>query len=151
MPHYRPNAGICLINADNLIFIAQRAGFSGTEGWQMPQGGIDANEDPLTAAKRELFEETGIPESDITFLAEHPNWLTYDFPPQAALKDKGQTQKWFCFRYIGDGKINLEDAQDKEFSNWKWAPTIYVIQNIVPFKQDVYTQALAGFSPFLTK
>lgn len=147
---YRQNVGICVVNTDGLIFIAQRTGFTPDgNGWQMPQGGIDANEDPLTAAKRELFEETSIPESDIQLLAEHSSWLTYDFPPEVALNDKGQRQKWFCFRYTGQGDINLDEAQDNEFSTWKWAPASTVIANIVPFKKEVYTQALAEFAPYL--
>ncbi|KAJ6981998.1 hypothetical protein NC653_025183 [Populus alba x Populus x berolinensis] len=95
---YRPNVGVCLINSDNLVFVASRLNVPGA--WQMPQGGIEDGEEPKSAAIRELMEETGIVSAEI--VAEVPNWLTYDFPPAVKAKVNrlwggewhGQAQKW---------------------------------------------------------
>ena len=86
---YRPNVGIALFNAQGLVLIARRFRDDGPEiilpglEWQMPQGGIDADEDPLAAAKRELYEETGVTHAD--YLGETSDWMSYDFPPYGNL------------------------------------------------------------------
>lgn len=147
---HRLNAGICLINDKGEIFTALRKGYHPhSDGWQMPQGGIDKGENPLKAAKRELFEETGIPENHLTFIAECEEWLFYDFPPN--LKNKmqslGQKQKWFCFKYTGDGNIDLTQAIDHEFDAWDWRKPEDVLNRVVDFKREVYGKVLSKFHP----
>src|SRR3954453_3753704 len=108
---YRPNVGIALFNAKGEVLIARRFKDDGPEiilpglDCQMPQGGIDPNEDPRPAAIRELYEETGVPKVD--YRGETSGWLTYDSPPCGApphrlAKFRGQRQKWFAFRFVGD-------------------------------------------------
>ncbi len=147
---YRPNVGIIVLNQDNKIWIGQRCDAKSTgyvDYWQMPQGGIDKGEDVYKAALRELKEETNI--SSVSFLHEIPDWITYDLPPELvgkALKGKyrGQTQKWFVFRFEGDEReINIHEpdgGETPEFGAWKWATKFDVMQGVVPFKIGVYEQ-----------
>ena len=107
---YRPNVGIALFNAHGRVLIARRFQDDGPEiimpglEWQMPQGGIDPDEDPRPAAMRELYEETGV--TSVEYLGETPDWMTYEFPPydgppHRLAKFRGQRQKWFAFRFRG--------------------------------------------------
>lgn len=150
---YRPNVGIMVMNADRKVFVAQRTDrFS--DAWQMPQGGIDAGEDPQTAALRELEEETGITPDRVTLLAETKGWIPYDLPHDLVPelwkgRFKGQEQKWFLVRFEGrDEDVNIE-TEHPEFSAWKWIEPAQVVDVIVPFKRDVYAAVLAEFREFL--
>lgn len=108
---YRPCVGIMVLNKAGLVWVGHRIIIQNDEMdgasqlWQMPQGGIDKGEDPEPAALRELYEETGM--RTVSLLAEAPNWINYDLPADLvgiALKGKyrGQTQKWFAYRFEGD-------------------------------------------------
>jgi putative (di)nucleoside polyphosphate hydrolase len=122
--------------------------------WQMPQGGIDAGEDPAKAARRELYEETSVRSAKL--IAEGPQWLAYDLPDDArnrfAGRYRGQTQKWFLFRFDGDeAEIDIHrpaNGQHKpEFADWRWERFEALPDLVVPFKREVYVQVAAWFAP----
>ena len=152
---YRPCVGAMLLNRQNLIWTGRRFEKDSDEGndfwWQMPQGGIDAQEDPRAAALRELAEETAVTSADI--IAEAPGWYDYDVPAHLqgtawGGRYRGQTQKWFALRFLGDdSEINLKPAGHKqEFDAWAWNSADAVLAGIVPFKRGVYAQVLKAFA-----
>lgn len=154
---YRPCVGLMVINRAGLVWIGCRADAKNeAEGrgawWQMPQGGIDPNEDPKAAALRELYEETGM--RTVELIAEHPRWINYDLPRDLLGKAwggryRGQKQKWFALRFLGsDDEVNItpEDPKNIEFIDWRWAPVSDVLELIVPFKRSVYDAVLADFA-----
>jgi putative (di)nucleoside polyphosphate hydrolase len=149
---YRPCVGVMLMDADGRLWVGERLDTPGA--WQMPQGGIDAGEDPRTAALREMLEETGVPPGRVTVVAETADWLTYDLPPDLvgrAWKGKyrGQKQKWFLLRFGGsDADIRI-DQPHPEFRDWRWMAPAEVLAQIVPFKRAVYAAAIAEFAPHL--
>lgn len=152
---YRPCVGVMLINAKGLIWAGQRIDApAGVAAWQMPQGGIDAGEKPKDAAYRELWEETGIQQDMVEFIAKTDDWVTYDLPPELLGKVwkgkyRGQKQKWFLLRYLGaDDAISIE-TDHPEFSRWKWIAAPEMIAAIVPFKRAVYEQVVAAFRTYL--
>jgi putative (di)nucleoside polyphosphate hydrolase len=158
---YRPNVGIALFNPAGRVLIGHRFKHDGPEiilpgfEWQMPQGGIDPNEDPRPAAERELYEETGV--TSIGYLGETSDWLTYDFPPYDGPPHRlsvfrGQRQKWFAFRFTGDeGEIAMtawRNNQEPEFDAWRWEPIDTVAALVVPFRRAVYEAVAREFGKF---
>ncbi len=154
---YRPCVGAMVFNKDGLVWIGRRADTPNEEGagdwWQMPQGGIDEDEDPAKAVVRELAEETSI--RSITIIGESPDWFTYDLPTRllgTAWKGRyrGQKQKWFAMRFTGqEREINLSPPGHKpEFDAWRWARIDELPQLIVPFKRKVYDEVVATFRHF---
>ncbi|WP_422364138.1 RNA pyrophosphohydrolase [Pyruvatibacter mobilis] len=152
---YRPCVGIMLLNKDGKVWIGRRAMDRLVQqdepgSWQMPQGGIDAGEDPLPAALRELEEETGISQVDV--IGESDGWFSYDLPAHLlgkALKGKycGQKQKWFAMRYLGsDDEIDLSEAEDDEFDAWRWEDAQVLPDLIIEFKRPVYEQVIEAFA-----
>jgi putative (di)nucleoside polyphosphate hydrolase len=156
---YRPNVGAVLFNADGLVFVARRANFPNAEGpaggWQLPQGGIDDDEDPREAVLRELAEEIGTDRAEI--IGEHPDWLTYDLPPEllgVALKGKyrGQRQRWFALRFTGtDADIRLDADPHPEFDAWRWAKLAELTALAVPFKREIYAVLVESFARFAAR
>jgi putative (di)nucleoside polyphosphate hydrolase len=153
---YRPNVGAALFNRAGLIFVARRADFPNAEGapggWQLPQGGIDANEDPRVAVLRELEEEIGTAKA--TIMGEHDEWLTYDLPPELigkALhgKYRGQRQRWFALRFMGeDEDIRLDLDPHPEFDAWRWAELSELPGLAVGFKRPIYDVLAQSFLRF---
>jgi putative (di)nucleoside polyphosphate hydrolase len=153
---YRPNVGAVLFNADGLVFVARRADLPNAEGpaggWQLPQGGIDAGEDPRTAVLRELEEEIGTCRAEV--IGEHPEWLTYDLPADLVGiawrgRYRGQRQRWFALRFIGqDSDIRLDQDPHPEFNSWRWAALTELPGLAVPFKRPIYQALVQSFAPF---
>jgi putative (di)nucleoside polyphosphate hydrolase len=156
---YRPCVGVMLLNRGGLAFIGRR--IDGPEHvdrshvWQMPQGGIDAGEEPWPAAVRELREETGI--RSVERLGEIAEWLTYDIPRELVGQAwqgryRGQSQKWFAMRFTGtESEIDVEHpegALEAEFAAWRWEPLHAIPDLVVPFKRAVYARVVAEFAKF---
>ena len=150
---YRPCVGIMLLNADNQVFTAKRID-NPADYWQMPQGGIDEDEDARTAALRELEEETGIAPTSVEIMAESAGVLHYNLPDELVGKMWkgrycGQRQTWFAMRFLGsDEEIDIATAHP-EFSHWRWADPATLPHKIVPFKTDLYRAVLKEFSGLL--
>lgn len=160
---YRPCVGVALINRAGLVFVGRRKPEAGPEhvagnlAWQMPQGGIDEGEAPQAAALRELHEETNVGAAAVRLLAEAPDWLSYDLPPDVRKQAwrgryRGQTQRWFAFAFLGtDDVIDVErpggGAHKAEFDAWRWVPFADLPGLIVPFKRPVYEGVVAAFAP----
>lgn len=155
---YRPCVGVMILNRQGLVWAGRRIPAENSEYdgspqlWQMPQGGIDKGEDALDAAYRELYEETGM--RTVTLLGEARDWINYDLPPQLigiGLKGKyrGQTQRWFAFRFDGDeSEIAINPppgGHSAEFDAWEWKPMETLPDLIVSFKRGVYEQVVAEF------
>lgn len=154
---YRPCVGMVILNPDGKVWIGERTLHPDSAGdafkWQMPQGGVDPGEDPLAAARREVFEETGI--MSLEFLAEAPDWYCYDLPSEILASGRwkaryrGQTQKWYAFRFTGDeSEINIlepPDGSDQEFVSWRWEELQKLPELIIPFKRPVYEQVVSAF------
>lgn len=157
---YRPCVGTALFNDRGEVFIGRRKSGQGPEydqvrqEWQMPQGGIDGNESALDAAVRELYEETNV--KSVTLLGAAPCWFHYDLPDAVlgkALhgKYRGQTQKWFAFRFTGDEReIDVarpgNGAHPAEFVEWRWETLSSLPGLIVPFKRPVYEDVVRAFA-----
>ncbi len=146
---YRRGVGIALFNDQGRVFTGKRIDNPGP-AWQMPQGGIDKDEDPIAAALRELQEETGVASHLVHHLGTSGRWLKYDLPPDLIPtlwggKYRGQEQLWFAFRFLGaDGDIDIATAHP-EFSAWQWADFNSIAASIVPFKRDLYDQLISEF------
>ena len=138
----RSGVGIILLNKDNKIFVAKRID-NPKNFWQMPQGGVDEGENDLEAAYRELYEETSI--KKVELIQEIDGSFTYELPDRLLGiiwkgKFKGQTQKWFLMKYLGnDNEINLK-TNNPEFLEWKWVNIDEITEIVVDFKLHVYRE-----------
>lgn len=147
---YRRGVGMMLFNARGEVFVAKRID-TVSDAWQMPQGGIDDDEQPAAAALRELKEEIG--NDNATILAESADWYRYDLPADLVPKIwkgryRGQEQKWFALRFNGtDADINI-DTEHPEFCEWKWVAINTLPDLIVPFKRPLYEALVAEFRHF---
>ena len=144
-PGYRDNVGVTIVNSQAKVLAGEAFYYPGE--WLMPQGGIDPDESPLEAMRRELREETGLDAVDAEILCELTDWIYYLFK-QPQYKDdifyKGQRQKWFLLYF--DGPVPGPDiAQVQEFSQFGWVEPSWLVRNTAPFLQSVYRQVLGQF------
>ncbi|HEC90598.1 MAG TPA: RNA pyrophosphohydrolase [Alphaproteobacteria bacterium] len=145
---YRKGVGVVLFNADGLVFAARRLN-TAEKAWQLPQGGIDADEDPKEAVFRELEEEIGTAKAEI--IAEIPDLLSYDLPTGLSAKVwkgrfRGQQHKWYALRFLGnDEDIDIAAHGHPEFSDWKWVALKDLPDMIVSFKRPVYQAVVDAF------
>ena len=136
----RSGVGIVVLNKDNKVFVAKRID-NPKNFWQMPQGGVDDGENFLTAAYRELEEETSI--KNVELISELEGTVTYNLPERLLGiiwkgKYKGQKQKWFLMKYLGnDNEINI-NTKKPEFLDWKWIDIDHITDVVVDFKLEVY-------------
>ena len=136
----RKGVGVVLLNNNNKIFLAKRID-NPNDFWQMPQGGIDKGENPLDAAFRELKEETSI--KSVKLIQEIQNEITYNLPDSLLGiiwkgRFKGQTQKWYIMKFLGDdNEIDLK-TERPEFLEWKWINIANITDKVVDFKLHVY-------------
>ena len=151
---YRPCVGAMLINRQGLVFVGQRTD-TRQEAWQMPHGGIEADEAPDVAVLRELKEEIGTDKARI--LAETAGWHRYDLPPE--LQGKvwggrycGQSMKWFLLAFTGvDADIRPESVEHPEFRTWRWTDPAGLPEAAIGFKRAVYEAVLAQFLPAIRR
>lgn len=154
----RPCVGIMVLNREDRVWAGHRLSPENGElslsdhRWQMPQGGIDRGEDALAAARRELWEETGM--VSVSFLARTPEPICYELPEELlgiALKGKyrGQIMDWFAFRFEGDdSEVNIANPPDGapvEFDSWRWVEMEMLPGIVVPFKRQVYQEVVSAF------
>ncbi len=147
----REGVGIIVLNKNNEVFVGKRKD-NPIDKWQMPQGGIDKNEQPIQAMYRELLEETNI--KSVKILKEIEKTFVYELPPNLLGKIwkgkfRGQKQRWFIVRFFGDeNEINLE-TQNPEFIEWKWINFKLLPNVIVDFKKNVYDKLLIELKKFI--
>ena len=148
----RLGVGIVLLNDNNEVFVGKRID-NPKNFWQMPQGGVDKNENFLDAAKRELEEETSI--KNIILIKEIEGWLTYDLPKDLLGKIwkgkyRGQKQKWFIMKFLGNkNEINI-NTKKPEFLSWKWIKPSKLPEVAVNFKINIYKKISEELSTFIT-
>ena len=146
---YRPGVGILLLNRHGKVFVGGRIDMR-SDAWQMPQGGIDPGETPEQAAFREFGEEVGTDKAEI--VAESGDWYFYDLPDELlgkiwGGKYRGQKQKWFVFRFLGEDSDIRIDGVHREFHDWRWVDFEELPGLAIPFKRRLYEALVAEFAP----
>lgn len=148
---YRPGVGMMLVNKRDEIFVGRRID-TRSDAWQMPQGGIDEGETPEEAAMRELLEEVGSNHAEV--ICESKNWFYYDLPEHLVPKlwggkYRGQKQKWFAMRFLGEDADICIETHIPEFMDWRWVELDSLPDIIVPFKRRLYQEVVKEFTPLL--
>ncbi len=151
---YRANVGIVIVNQQGQVFWGRRIGMS---AWQFPQGGINPDESAVQAMYRELREEVGLLPEDVEIIGCTRRWLRYRLPKRFIRHTQrplciGQKQRWFVLRLAThEERVDLQSAAVPEFDQWRWINYWESLQYIVPFKREVYFQALSELAPLVAK
>ena len=146
---YRKCVGMMILNSNKKILVGKRLDHP-SGYWQMPQGGIDKDENPEEAVWREMMEEIGTNKAEL--IRKSNQWINYDIPKDTLAtlpwgdRYKGQTQKWFIFRFSGINEDINVGTENPEFSEWKWTSHKTLIENAVPFKKNTYSKILEEFN-----
>jgi putative (di)nucleoside polyphosphate hydrolase len=152
---FRPNVGIMLANDRGQLLWARRVG--GHNAWQFPQGGISAGESPKQALFRELHEEVGLARDAVEILGSTRGWLRYRLPKRFVRDGQkpvciGQKQKWFLLRMLEeDAAVQLDQNEKPEFDHWRWVSYWYPLDQIIPFKREVYRRAMKDLAAPLAR
>jgi putative (di)nucleoside polyphosphate hydrolase len=150
---FRLNVGIVLSNPQKQLFWGRRSGKK--DAWQFPQGGIQRSETPEQAMYRELYEETGLSQTDVQLLGQTQHWFCYYLPkylrrPHEKPLCIGQKQKWFLLQLLADEqRICFDHTDTPEFTDWRWVDYWYPLEQVIQFKKEVYKNALKELEPFL--
>jgi putative (di)nucleoside polyphosphate hydrolase len=150
---YRSGVGIMIINKNKEIFVGKRID-NHSDAWQMPQGGLDAGEGEDAAMFRELKEETGINDKAVKVIQKSQKYHYYNLPYKLQKKFwggkyLGQKQKWYLVEFIGEESAINVKTEDPEFSEWKWISKENLLNEIVPFKRDLYEDIIKEFEELL--
>lgn len=148
--YFRAGAGAVILNCKGLILALERADVSGA--WQLPQGGLEAFEEPHQAALREVAEETGIVETALELLDTYPEPLVYELPDIARTEKtgRGQVQYWFLYRFYGsDDTIDVKSGG--EFCAWKWTTFQNLLHTAIDFRKSLYRKLADRFGPYLSE
>lgn len=147
---FRAGVGAVICDERGLVLVLERA--DQADAWQLPQGGIEQDEDPQQALWRELFEEAGLTPADVDIVHEVPEWLGYELPKQSqsAKTGRGQVHKWFVLRArnAGELQIRFDTTGTPEFTSWRWADMSDVADNAVSFRRPVYSHLRTVLSDF---
>ena len=152
---FRPNVGIMLANDRGQLLWARRVG--GHNAWQFPQGGISEGESPKQALFRELREEVGLTRDAVEILGSTRGWLRYRLPKRFVRDGQkpvciGQKQKWFLLRMLeDDAAVQLDRNEKPEFDHWRWVSYWYPLDQIIPFKREVYRRAMKDLAAPLAR
>lgn len=157
---FRMGVGMILVNDEKKIFAGKRTAVNAKmvswflkKPWQLPQGGIEKDETPLDAVKREMMEEVGTNKFEV--IGETENWLEYMIPHGLRRNDSifiGQRQKWFLLKFTGaDSDINLRSTHHSEFDAWRWMTPGNIIRLSVHFKRNLYIEALKSFRSYFNE
>lgn len=149
---FRAGVGAVIINDRGKLLAFERSDAAGS--WQMPQGGLNENEEPLDGVLREIREETGLTAADLQLLAECPQWLAYELPEakRSGKYGRGQVQKWFLFK-LTDSEANIETRRraKPEFASWKWMTLAEVTSLTAPFRRPIYEELAKTLSRYFNK
>lgn len=146
--YFRAGIGAVIANTDGLVLALERTDVPGA--WQLPQGGLEVEEEPFEAAIREITEETGIMENDIELIDSYPGLLAYELPKEIRNKKigRGQVHHWFLFKFLGD-ENTIDEKSGDEFRSWQWMSLDDLAGSAADFRRSVYKALAERFNPKL--